>query len=159
MLTALYTMGKVARQTASCLLPHKPATDANLVIRMITLLMAFGTTQRACARLPDAHFHWYCAHDARGPNRCRACHVPQAKETVKKLTEKLQNRDLETRPGRTMLETFEDEVNQALNKARDDSGKEAQRSLDASNNVVRMVSAGSKGSFINISQVRPPLTS
>ena len=78
---------------------------------------------------------------------------------MKKLTEKLQNRDLETRPGRTMLETFEDEVNQALNKARDDSGKEAQRSLDASNNVVRMVSAGSKGSFINISQVGPPSTS
>jgi DNA-directed RNA polymerase II subunit RPB1 len=74
---------------------------------------------------------------------------------VKKLTEKLQNRDLETRPGRTMLETFEDEVNQALNKARDDSGKEAQRSLDTTNNVVRMVSAGSKGSFINISQVLP----
>lgn len=74
---------------------------------------------------------------------------------MKKLTEKLQNRDLETRPGRTMLETFEDEVNQALNKARDDSGKEAQRSLDTTNNVVRMVSAGSKGSFINISQVLP----
>ena len=67
MLTPLYTMGKVAWQTASCLLPHKPATDANLVIRIITLLMAFGTTQRACARLPDAHFHWYCAHDARDP--------------------------------------------------------------------------------------------
>ena len=79
----------------------------------------------------------------------------QAKETVKKLTDKLQSSDLETRPGRTMLETFEDEVNQALNKARDDSGKEAQRSLDATNNVVRMVSAGSKGSFINISQARP----
>ncbi len=79
----------------------------------------------------------------------------QAKETVKKLTDKLQSSDLETRPGRTMLETFEDEVNQALNKARDDSGKEAQRSLDSTNNVVRMVSAGSKGSFINISQVWP----
>ena len=72
---------------------------------------------------------------------------------MKKLTDKLQSSDLETRPGRTMLETFEDEVNQALNKARDDSGKEAQRSLDASNNVVRMVTAVSKGSFINISQV------
>lgn len=74
---------------------------------------------------------------------------------MKKLTDKLQSSDLETRPGRTMLETFEDEVNQALNKARDDSGKEAQRSLDSTNNVVRMVSAGSKGSFINISQARP----
>ncbi len=93
---------------------------------------------KACERVSDAEF------------------VAQAKETVKKLTEKLQNRDLETRPGRTMLETFEDEVNQALNKARDDSGKEAQRSLDTTNNVVRMVSAGSKGSFINISQVHLP---
>ena len=84
-----------------------------------------------------------------------SCIPAQAKETVKKLTDKLQSSDLETRPGRTMLETFEDEVNQALNKARDDSGKEAQRSLDSTNNVVRMVSAGSKGSFINISQVQP----
>ena len=87
-------------------------------------------------------------------NLSSGCAFVQAKEAVKKLTEKLQSRDLETRPGRTMLETFEDEVNQALNKARDDSGKEAQRSLASTNNVVRMVSAGSKGSFINISQVR-----
>ena len=41
-----------------------------------------------------------------------------------------------------------------LNKARDDAGKLAQNSLHDTNNVVRMVTAGSKGSFINISQVR-----
>ena len=41
-----------------------------------------------------------------------------------------------------------------LNKARDDAGKQAQTSLRDTNNVVRMVTAGSKGSFINISQVR-----
>ena len=41
-----------------------------------------------------------------------------------------------------------------LNKARDDAGKLAQSSLQDTNNVVRMVTAGSKGSFINISQAR-----
>lgn len=40
-----------------------------------------------------------------------------------------------------------------LNKARDDAGNMAQQSLRDTNNVVRMVTAGSKGSFINISQV------
>ena len=40
-----------------------------------------------------------------------------------------------------------------LNKARDDVGKSAQQSLKESNNVKQMVSAGSKGSFINISQM------
>jgi hypothetical protein len=77
----------------------------------------------------------------------------QAKEKVKSLTEKLQNRDLDPRPGMTMMESFEQQVNQVLNTARDDAGKLAQSSLDDTNNVVRMVTAGSKGSFINISQV------
>jgi DNA-directed RNA polymerase II subunit RPB1 len=45
------------------------------------------------------------------------------------------------------------QVNQVLNKARDDAGNFAQGSLPDTNNVVRMVTAGSKGSFINISQV------
>ena len=44
------------------------------------------------------------------------------------------------------------QVNQVLNKARDDAGNMAQGSLKQTNNVVRMVTAGSKGSFINISQ-------
>ena len=48
------------------------------------------------------------------------------------------------------------QVNQVLNKARDDAGKQAQSSLADTNNVVRMVTAGSKGSFINISQVGGP---
>ena len=56
-----------------------------------------------------------------------------------------------------MLETFESHVNQVLNKARDDAGTSAQNSLLPTNNVVRMVTAGSKGSFINISQVRHTL--
>src|SRR5271156_3787814 len=50
-------------------------------------------------------------------------------------------------------ESFEHRVGQVLNKARDDVGKSAQLSLKESNNVKQMVSAGSKGSFINISQM------
>nr|GEZ31469.1 DNA-directed RNA polymerase II subunit 1 [Tanacetum cinerariifolium] len=40
-----------------------------------------------------------------------------------------------------------------LNKARDDAGSSAQKSLSKSNNLKAMVTAGSKGSFINISQM------
>ncbi|BDA48126.1 probable DNA-directed RNA polymerase II subunit RPB1 [Coccomyxa sp. Obi] len=79
--------------------------------------------------------------------------IAKAKGKVKGLTEKLQRSELEPKPGMSMLDSFEQEVNQELNKARDDAGKEAQSSLPHTNNVVRMVTAGSKGSFINISQM------
>lgn len=42
---------------------------------------------------------------------------------------------------------------QVLNKARDDAGSSAQKSLSESNNLKAMVTSGSKGSFINISQM------
>ncbi|GKA54599.1 DNA-directed RNA polymerase II subunit 1 [Tanacetum coccineum] len=42
---------------------------------------------------------------------------------------------------------------QVLNKARDDAGSSAQKSLSERNNLKAMVTAGSKGSFINISQM------
>jgi DNA-directed RNA polymerase II subunit RPB1 len=79
--------------------------------------------------------------------------IAAAEDEVKKLTQKLQSRELEAQPGRTMMESFENQVNQVLNKARDDAGRFAQASLKDTNNVVRMVTAGSKGSFINISQM------
>uniref|UniRef100_A0A6N2NI13 DNA-directed RNA polymerase subunit n=1 Tax=Salix viminalis TaxID=40686 RepID=A0A6N2NI13_SALVM len=66
---------------------------------------------------------------------------------------KAQNKELEAEPGRTMMESFENRVNQVLNKARDDAGSSAQKSLSESNNLKAMVTAGSKGSFINISQM------
>ena len=40
-----------------------------------------------------------------------------------------------------------------MNKARDEAGSSAQKSLSESNNLKAMVTAGSKGSFINISQM------
>ncbi|KAK2079991.1 hypothetical protein QBZ16_002386 [Prototheca wickerhamii] len=77
----------------------------------------------------------------------------RAKDDVKRLIGKVQSNDLEQQPGRSIMESFENQVNQVLNKARDDAGNRAQGSLHDSNNVVRMVTAGSKGSFINISQM------
>ncbi|KAJ7944104.1 DNA-directed RNA polymerase subunit [Quillaja saponaria] len=59
----------------------------------------------------------------------------------------------ESEPGRTMMDSFENKVNQVLNKARDEAGSSAQKSLSESNNLKAMVTAGSKGSFINISQM------
>ncbi|OIV94865.1 hypothetical protein TanjilG_22062 [Lupinus angustifolius] len=79
--------------------------------------------------------------------------ISQAKEKVKQLIREAQEKKLEAEPGRTMMDSFENRVNQTLNRARDDAGNSAQKSLSESNNLKAMVTAGSKGSFINISQM------
>jgi DNA-directed RNA polymerase II subunit RPB1 len=79
--------------------------------------------------------------------------ISKAKLDVKDLIKQAQDKRLEAQPGRTMQESFESKVNQVLNKARDEAGNSAQGSLPDTNNVLRMVTAGSKGSFINISQM------
>eukprot|EP00592_Proboscia_alata_P008987 CAMPEP_0194354350 /NCGR_PEP_ID=MMETSP0174-20130528/2525_1 /TAXON_ID=216777 /ORGANISM="Proboscia alata, Strain PI-D3" /LENGTH=1496 /DNA_ID=CAMNT_0039123271 /DNA_START=499 /DNA_END=4985 /DNA_ORIENTATION=- len=76
-----------------------------------------------------------------------------AKEQVRELVLQGQKGTMETQPGRTMIESFEQFVNKVLNTARDHAGKSAQESLDETNSVKAMVTAGSKGSFINISQI------
>ncbi|KAJ7724988.1 DNA-directed RNA polymerase II, subunit 1 [Mycena maculata] len=60
---------------------------------------------------------------------------------------------VEASPGMTIRESFESQVERQLNLARDDSGQYAQKNLKEDNNVKQMVVAGSKGSFINISQI------
>jgi DNA-directed RNA polymerase II subunit RPB1 len=77
--------------------------------------------------------------------------MTQAKENVDDLIMQLHQGVLETKPGMTLMESFEFMVNNRLNKARD-AGETVQRSLSRSNNIKRMVDIGSKGSFINISQ-------
>lgn len=79
--------------------------------------------------------------------------IQSAKDEVKELINKAQNRDLVLLPGKTMMESFETEVNKVLNGARDKSGSSAEKSLSKTNNVKRMVTSGSKGSYINISQI------
>jgi DNA-directed RNA polymerase II subunit RPB1 len=79
--------------------------------------------------------------------------IDKAKTQVKDLVRQGQLGELEIQPGRTMIESFEQLVNKVLNTARDHSGKSAQSALDETNSVKAMVTAGSKGSFINISQI------
>jgi len=79
--------------------------------------------------------------------------INKAKLQVLDLVRKGQRGTLEIQPGRAMMESFEQLVNKVLNTARDHAGKSAQSSLDETNSVKAMVTAGSKGSFINISQI------
>ena len=67
---------------------------------------------------------------------------------------KAHNNELEPIPGNTLRQTFENQVNYILNAARDKTGSSAQKSLLEFNNFKTMVVAGSKGSKINISQVK-----
>ena len=69
------------------------------------------------------------------------------------VIKKAHNNELEPTPGNTLRQTFENQVNRILNEARDKTGSSAQKSLSEFNNFKVMVTAGSKGSKINISQV------
>ncbi|KAH7330647.1 beta and beta-prime subunits of DNA dependent RNA-polymerase [Rhizoctonia solani] len=80
-------------------------------------------------------------------------HIETAKNNVLQLIQKAQYDGLRAEPGMTIRESFESHVNRELNMARDKTGKDAQDSLKNDNNVKQMVVAGSKGSFINISQM------
>ena len=70
------------------------------------------------------------------------------------MIKKAHNNELEPTPGNTLRQTFENQVNRILNEARDKTGSSAQKSLSDFNNFKVMVTAGSKGSKINISQVK-----
>ena len=48
---------------------------------------------------------------------------------------------------------YENKINSVLNKARDNAGTCVQKELDINNNFYAMVTSGSKGSIINISQI------
>ena len=75
------------------------------------------------------------------------------------VIEKAHNDELEPTPGNTLRQTFENQVNRILNDCRDKTGGSAQKSLSEYNNFKAMVVSGSKGSKINISQVRNVMVS
>ncbi len=79
--------------------------------------------------------------------------IATAKERVRTFIHEAQMDMLKSKPGMSIRESFEASVNQELNKCRDDTGRHAEKSLKDDNNVKQMVIAGSKGSFINISQM------
>lgn len=80
--------------------------------------------------------------------------IRKAKQDVVGIIEDAHNDKLESTPGNTLRQTFENSVNRILNDARDRTGASAQKSLSEFNNFKAMVVAGSKGSKINISQVK-----
>ncbi|OIR56908.1 MAG: DNA-directed RNA polymerase II subunit RPB1 [Amphiamblys sp. WSBS2006] len=79
--------------------------------------------------------------------------IAQVKEDVQKTIQFSQRGVLERRQGMSDWETLEFEINKKLNIARDKAGTFAQKNISTQNNIKKMVTAGSKGSFINISQI------
>eukprot|EP01048_Picozoa_sp_COSAG05_P006570 COSAG05_NODE_434_length_9856_cov_1158.820027_8_plen_1219_part_00 len=79
--------------------------------------------------------------------------IDESKATVREFMRQAQHNELQVLPGLTLVDTFENKVNAALNQCITKSGKAAQASLDHLNNVKCMVMAGSKGSALNISQM------
>lgn len=79
--------------------------------------------------------------------------IEEAKKKVKEIILEAHANTLTAEAGMTMRESFEHNVSRVLNQARDTAGRSAEMSLKDLNNVKQMVVAGSKGSFINISQM------
>ncbi|KAH0590072.1 DNA-directed RNA polymerase II subunit rpb1 [Termitomyces sp. J132] len=79
--------------------------------------------------------------------------IQQSKTEVAQIIDNAYHDRLKAAPGMTIRESFESLVERSLNLARDHSGQYAQKNLKEDNNVKQMVVAGSKGSFINISQM------
>jgi len=79
--------------------------------------------------------------------------IDSNKRKVRKVIKQSQDGKLNPLPGKTVLETFEHEVNQSLNEARDKAGQIALKALSSDNRLKNMVNAGSKGSNLNISQI------
>jgi DNA-directed RNA polymerase II subunit RPB1 len=72
---------------------------------------------------------------------------------VNRVIQRAYRGELQATPGNTIRQSFENEVNKILNAAREQTGKQAQKSLSNFNNFKCMVVSGSKGGPMNISQV------
>jgi hypothetical protein len=79
--------------------------------------------------------------------------ISERKQKVAEIIEEATHDRLKAKPGTTIRESFESDVERQLNLARDQSGQYAQKHLKQDNNVKQTVVAGFKGSFINISQM------
>jgi DNA-directed RNA polymerase II subunit RPB1 len=68
-------------------------------------------------------------------------------------TQKEKKKIIVHQPGKTIVESFENKVNQLLNDCRADIGKLLNEHIGKENNIKTMILAGSKGNNINISQI------
>ncbi|CAG9465526.1 unnamed protein product [Pedinophyceae sp. YPF-701] len=77
-----------------------------------------------------------------------------AHREVAEVVEKYQKKGgLEAGRGMTVQETFEHQVLQILNKAREDAGKVVRTSVSRANNIRHMADSGSKGKDLNLAQI------
>jgi DNA-directed RNA polymerase subunit A' len=79
--------------------------------------------------------------------------VSEAEKKVEDLIRAYEGGELETLPGRTLEETLELLVMQALGRARDDSGDIAEKYLGIENPGVLMAKSGARGSMLNLTQM------
>jgi DNA-directed RNA polymerase II subunit RPB1 len=79
--------------------------------------------------------------------------ITDKKMDVKNLIDQTQIGVFENKTGKSNEEEFETQVNNILNQASSEAGKVGLTSLSKDNRFVIMVSAGSKGSDLNISQM------
>jgi len=79
--------------------------------------------------------------------------VREAEKKVEDLIRAYEGGELETLPGRTLDDTLELLVMQALGRARDDSGDIAEKYLGIENPGVLMAKSGARGSMLNLTQM------
>jgi DNA-directed RNA polymerase subunit A' len=79
--------------------------------------------------------------------------IDSAYERVAELIETYDNGDLESLPGRTVDETLEMKIMQALGKARDSAGDIADEYLQDDNPALIMAQSGARGSMLNLTQM------
>jgi DNA-directed RNA polymerase subunit A' len=79
--------------------------------------------------------------------------IDNAYDRVEELIEVYENDDLESLPGRTVDETLEMKIMQALGKARDTAGDIAGEHFSSDNPAVIMAQSGARGSMLNLTQM------
>ena len=79
--------------------------------------------------------------------------ISNSKANVKNIINATITNRMKLVSGMSIREEFEGRILNILNTARDDAGGFATKSLGEENQLKNMVTAGSKGNFINISQI------
>ncbi|MFC7057735.1 DNA-directed RNA polymerase subunit A' [Halovenus salina] len=79
--------------------------------------------------------------------------IEGAKERVEELIEIYQQGELEPLPGRSVDETVEMKIMQALGQARDSAGEIAEEHFGDENPAVVMADSGARGSMLNLTQM------
>lgn len=77
----------------------------------------------------------------------------RTREEVEEIGAAANNKKLSRKAGMTLLQSFEADVNSALNKCREEAAKKALSNVRRTNSFKVMIEAGSKGTDLNICQI------